>query len=91
MMQVVVAILGALGLIAKHPIFLKVSFFSIFILILHYVVDFFLAKVNFDLISNTIFFEIANYFGLISAILLYIKVLISVYFAKQLVSYFRSF
>jgi len=79
-----------LGTGLKNPIFLKLATFTFFISLLNYAVDFFLSYVNFDLISDSQFFAIASYFGLISALITFIKLLISIFFANQIIIYFRN-
>lgn len=83
-------ILQAFGMAVKHPVFQKIAFFAVFISLLTFVMDYFVSKLDFSLISSFYFYEIASYLGLISALSIFIKLIISVYFARQFVSYFRN-
>lgn len=88
--NVINAILSFLGMGLKNPIFQKIAIFSLFISMLHFGVDYFLNFVDFSTISNSYFYQIASYLGLISALIVYIKLLISVFFTSQIISFFRS-
>lgn len=88
--NIITSIFGFLGNGIKSPLVMKLASFSLFVTLLNYAVDYFLTIINFDLISDSQFFSIASYFGLIGALITFIKLLISIFFANQIIIYFRN-
>jgi hypothetical protein len=79
----------AVGFLAKHPIVAKMLFFSVFLAILSAFVLYIKSLVLPYIISNSLF-ALADYFGVLDGISLYISIVLAGFGAKQILAYIRS-
>lgn len=77
------------ALVAKHPIVLKMMFFSMFLAILHYAISKFFLFVTPYIVDSPVL-VIAYKLGLVSALSLYITIVLAGFGMKQVISYIKS-
>lgn len=77
------------GYLVKHPFVLKMMIFGFFLLATQRFITFILSLVKPYVVQNTIL-NLACYFGLISALTLFISIIIAGFGAKQLLGFMKT-
>ena len=79
-----------LGVIAKNPIVQKIALFGFFFGLLSWSVAFFINIAKANMPDLGVIYDMASYFGLLNAISIYLSLIITSFFVKQILSFIRS-
>lgn len=86
---IVSALTSVFAFLVKHPFVAKMMIFGFFVLAIHRFIAFLLSLVKPYVIDNTIL-NLACYFGLISALSLFLSIIIAGFGAKQLLGFMKT-
>ncbi len=78
-----------LGVVAKNPIVQKIALFSFFFGILTFTVNFFVGKVQTEIIEASSILSLASYLGFLNALKVVFNFLITGFIVKQIISFIR--
>ena len=87
---IITLIFELLGVIAKNPIAQKVVLFSFFFGLITLTVDFFIEKVNTQIVQASQILSLASYLGFLNALTIVFNFLITGFIIKQILAFIRT-
>jgi len=89
MVAFLTVILELLGVVAKNPIFQKIAMFSFFFSLLSFSIDFFINKVNEQIVNYSDILALASYLGFLKALSIVFTFLITGFIVKQILGFLK--
>lgn len=83
------ALTTAFGFLVKHPFVTKMMIFSFFTLTIHRAIYYFLGLAN-TYFNDSVVLNMLCYFGVVSALQLFLSILISGFAVRQLIAFMRT-